>query len=287
MKLTLDHLLAEMEIDPAKVVVMRHSPREPTLKRVFPGLVRTRPDLLDVYQRLQSPRAEAAMRKAGWLVSCAGESAGTAVLLGIFQITGYKVMSRPNLEQLPLQQELLQLGQSNQGWRDTMVQFDLQHLPTEYDLRLILSWPGKELSWYRWAHNNTFEISSILPHAQIDPPLPDWPVLALDWKEIGTLPNSWKQALQQWRGVYHILDRDTGKGYVGSAGGEQNKLGRWRNYSQNGHGGNLGLTGVIPETLRFSILERTSPDLPSATLIALDSSWKARLSTGEFGLNRN
>jgi len=39
--------------------------------------------------------------------------------------------------------------------------------------------------------------------------------------------------------------------------------------------------------LRFSILQRTSPDLEAADVIALGANWKERLHAREFGLNRN
>lgn len=41
------------------------------------------------------------------------------------------------------------------------------------------------------------------------------------------------------------------------------------------------------DDLRFSILQRTSPDLEASEVIALEASWKARLHTREFGLNLN
>ena len=41
----------------------------------------------------------------------------------------------------------------------------------------------------------------------------------------------WKSALSQWRGVYFIFDATDGKGYVGSAYGSGNLLGRWLNYA--------------------------------------------------------
>jgi len=34
-------------------------------------------------------------------------------------------------------------------------------------------------------------------------------------------------------------------------------------------------------------LQRTSPDLEAADVVALEASWKARLHTRECGLNRN
>jgi hypothetical protein len=42
----------------------------------------------------------------------------------------------------------------------------------------------------------------------------------------------------EWRGIYYIFDVSDGKGYVGSAYGNDDLLGRWMNYTSVGHGGN-------------------------------------------------
>ena len=57
--------------------------------------------------------------------------------------------------------------------------------------------------------------------------------------------------------------------------------------SPTGHGENVGLRQSEATNLRFSILQRTSPDLEPADIIELEATWKARLHTREFGLNRN
>jgi hypothetical protein len=38
---------------------------------------------------------------------------------------------------------------------------------------------------------------------------------------------------------------------------------------------------------QFSVLERVSPDLPAEQVIELENTWKKRLGTREFGLNKN
>jgi hypothetical protein len=58
-------------------------------------------------------------------------------------------------------------------------------------------------------------------------------------------------------------------------------------YACSGHSGNKELKNSQPGDLRFSILQRTSPDLDPETVIALEASWKTRLHTRELGLNRN
>jgi hypothetical protein len=108
------------------------------------------------------------------------------------------------------------------------------------------------------------------------------------WAALGILPTRWRSALSQWRGIYYIFDRSDGKGYVGSACGETNLLGRWRNYAARGHGGNALLRQRDPENFLFTILQRVSPDMDAAEIVNLESSWKRRLHTRQpYGLNDN
>jgi hypothetical protein len=59
------------------------------------------------------------------------------------------------------------------------------------------------------------------------------------------------------------------------------------NYAASGHGGNRQLRTRKPEDLRFSILQRVSPDMEPSDVTALESSWKDRLHTRQFGMNDN
>ncbi|HLL19686.1 MAG TPA: GIY-YIG nuclease family protein, partial [Rubrivivax sp.] len=118
--------------------------------------------------------------------------------------------------------------------------------------------------------------------------MPDWQTLAIGWSELQLLPARWRQSLGQWRGLYYIFDTKTGKGYVGSAGGSENLLGRWTHYAANGHGGNRLLRALDPETFVFSILQRVSPDTDSTELVRIENQWKTRLhSRAPFRLNDN
>ena len=118
--------------------------------------------------------------------------------------------------------------------------------------------------------------------------MPEWDTIELTSKELGVLPTRWKSALSHWRGIYYIFDTSDGKGYVGSAYGKDNLLGRWLNYASSGHGGNRLLRGRDPANFRFTILQRVSPDMEADEVIRLESSWKQRLHTRKpFGLNDN
>jgi hypothetical protein len=105
---------------------------------------------------------------------------------------------------------------------------------------------------------------------------------------IGVLPGRWRSKLSEWRGVYYVFDTACGKGYAGSAYGGDNLLGRWQSYGASGHGGNALLRQRDPWPLRFTILQRLSPDMDAADVIRLEATWKKRLHTRQpHGLNDN
>lgn len=288
--LTLDRLLKEGGLDPTRTIVMRHRPKEPKLRRVFSGIARTRPDLFDAYQRTQYSRAGSSLSRKTHLVSCIGEEPGQALLVGVFAVAGQRPSSHSVETTSPEFRELVALGLEGEAdLREKVIRIDLRQLASfrDYDLRLVLGWPGLERSWFRLAHRNVFPILSYLTAAQRDPAMPNWRDLVFTFAELKTLPDTWKAALRQWRGIYLIFDTESRGSYVGSAGGGENILGRWLNYAATGHGGNKRLRGLAPATLRFSILERVSPDMAPADLVALESAWKLRLHSREFGLNAN
>src|SRR5580692_6699558 len=83
-----------------------------------------------------------------------------------------------------------------------------------------------------------------------------------------------------------IFDTSDGKGYVGSAYGDSNLLGRWLEYAASGHGGNRLLQQRDPRQFRFTILQRVSPDERDDDVIRLEGTWKQRLHTRPpYGLN--
>ena len=118
--------------------------------------------------------------------------------------------------------------------------------------------------------------------------MPEWNEVEFTWADLSILPTRWRSALSQWRGIYYIFDSSDGKGYVGSAYGEANLLGRWQEYAARGHGGNALLRQRHPGNFVFTILQRVSPDMDAVDVIKLESSWKQRLHTRQpYGLNDN
>jgi uroporphyrinogen-III synthase len=69
----LNDLLTSEGIDPTQVLVLRHRPNEPQLRKIFPWLAATQPEVYNAFQQAHWPRAEAAMIRASHVLSCIGE----------------------------------------------------------------------------------------------------------------------------------------------------------------------------------------------------------------------
>ena len=105
---------------------------------------------------------------------------------------------------------------------------------------------------------------------------------------------TWRSALSNVKGVYLIVDKLTGKQYVGSAYGDDCIWQRWTAYANDGHGGNAELRELLKKNgddykynFKYSILEVCNMNLGSEHVIKRENYWKDVLLTREFGLNRN
>ena len=291
--LTFNDLLGLSGIAEKDVLVFRHRPFEPALNRVFDWILAERPDLFDCYQSTHAQRTESALTRARYLASFIRHAPGTALFAGFYEVASSRKLSVRDIMERPLHRELMSLGMAGikavEG-RDAASVFELPVTSWHENWRgrMIVRWPGLERSWYRWADRNTFEIDAIARESLFAPAMPSWDALSLEWNELLLMPSSWQANLRNWRGIYLIIDQSDGKQYVGSAYGAENILQRWREYARSGHGGNSLLRPRNSATFRFSILQRTSPDLPDAEVIAIERTWKDRLRTrAPWGLNEN
>ncbi|RYG14304.1 MAG: GIY-YIG nuclease family protein [Burkholderiales bacterium] len=286
----LNDLLVKAGLDPAQIMVMRHRPTEKDLREVLPWLAAERHEIYNAYQSGHGEKVERALGRVTHLVSFIGHEPRRAVFVGVYSIDGLREVSAKQFWKIPENQELRKLGTRGPKDERRSLWFDL-HL-TEHLLslkgRLVIEWSGIERAWWRRAERNAFPVHAIHDDSLLVKRLSDWQSLVLSWQALQALPSSWKRALGEWRGIYYIFDKGAEKGYVGSAYGTDNLIGRWTNYAVTGHGGNRLLRARNPEDFSFSILQRVSPDMDVNEIVALESSWKERLhSRAPFGLNDN
>ena len=286
-------MLQSRKIDPKQVLVFRHRPWEPQLNKVLPWLAAEKPNLFKAYQQTQGEIVEGAMQRSKYVAAFIAKGRGKALFVGLYSIVRWKKITREQYDSMQAHIELKRLGMegfTEVSRRKSCLWFYLNRTRfyEEWSGRLIVGWPGPERSWWRWAHRNEFPVQTVLEDSALDAAMPEWDTIDLGWEELKVLPSRWKTKLSEWRGIYYIFDTSTRKGYVGSAYGRENLLGRWLNYAARGHGGNRLLRRRNPENFRFSILQRVSPDMEAREVICLENSWKERLHTRTpYGLNDN
>ncbi|MEY9772103.1 hypothetical protein ABIA14_004444 [Sinorhizobium fredii] len=289
-------LLSKQAIDPQRVIVMRHRPFERELNKVLPWLASEKPTVFNAYQQTQGEKLEKVMTAVegdGYVASFIGYEAGKALFVGLYRIASSWPITLEQYWQFPAFQEMKTFGMkgfTGEDGRSSILWFDLEQtdIYAQWKGKLIIGWPPPERSWWRRSHRNEMAVLAVLEESLLDAAMPEWDKLDLSWYELAVLPGRWREALSHWRGIYFIFDESDGMGYVGSAYGCSNILGRWQNYAATGHGGNRLLRQRDPKNFRFTILQRMSPDMDADGVIRLEASWKDRLHTrAPFGLNDN
>lgn len=165
------------------------------------------------------------------------------------------------------------------------------------DGRLVVDWSQDFINWVKPG-----ESAAYFPVVEIsDPdavPFPGFDRVALSYAELQDVVNdsryaSWRTALGAVQGIYLIADRSTGKLYVGKADGSQRILGRWKQYAETGHGGNVALRealGVDPERAQhfiWSLLRVFGSNTTPDEVDRAEAHFKRTLLTKRYGYNRN
>ena len=149
-------------------------------------------------------------------------------------------------------------------------------------------------------HYKALVVQEILKEAYSGRTFPGFEEIDLSFEELEALVRNnrddWRFSLASVKGIYLITDTRTGRRYVGSAYGDHGIWGRWRQYAENGHGGNVELRRIANDpdlayaraNFRFALLEHRLDRTPDELILAREAYWKRILFTrGEQGLNRN
>jgi hypothetical protein len=182
-----------------------------------------------------------------------------------------------------------QVGNGHDGLGRT---FDLEHTDLMADLRnrLVIGWRSPRTWWIKATTAVTYPVAEIADAQPVR--FPGFDALTLDYPQLQAVLRehryaSWRTAVASVIGIYLITDTRDGRHYVGKADGVENLLQRWSAYATNGHGGNVELRGLDPDTFRLSALRVFDPATPAAEINAAESHFKHALDSRRHGLNRN
>jgi hypothetical protein len=281
MNLDFKDLLDKHQIDPQTVLILRHTPKEPRLRDVFPWLAEKHSGAFNAHQQTQPKIVEDRMKKAQYVASFIGHRPSYAMFVGLYRRHGEKERTADEINSDPAVQKLLDYGIHPET--RTRLWFDLRPVENfypEWKGKLVIKWPPTDITWHRFANQYPFTITAIHPESLLSTQPPasyrEWD---LKWDALELLPESWRAKLSGWCGIYYIFDVSDGRGYVGKASGKQNLLGRWLNYADYGDGGNVKLRGRDPRNFRFSILELIPGDMEDVEVETREQQWMLRLRT--------
>lgn len=269
MTITFNDVLQKAGVDPKGVKLARHQ------KSGHPSGIyeawRADPSTLESYQRLQ---AKPVFRGATHVASFVVTPGGDTLFTGLYTVG--EVTTAPDGTLDPI------FGNDNSG----CLHYDLRPDPRldEFAGRLRIDWGKGYVGWHHWAKNDkpVLEI-----RAEPAPPFPGFDALRVDVENFDRMPAGWVQVLKTIKGVYLLVDRETGKQYVGSAKGADSIWGRWAQYAHDGHGGNREMRKLGHRPYQMTVLQAMPMVTLDESVESSESLWKQKLLTRTFGLNAN
>ena len=149
---TLNDLLAREGLASARVILMRHSPKEseqPAFRRNLIDLACQNRELFEYYQSYQTPYTAKEIGSEGYLVSALPGSGKQAILYAVYKILGpTRTVTTDELRaELPMQ-DLLKRGLKKlSGLEHVIVQFERSALLHDLTGRISFEWPWAPKSW--------------------------------------------------------------------------------------------------------------------------------------------
>lgn len=277
MPLMFNMILRESGLEPVDVRLIRHKDNSADRGRSPYELWRDNRPAFEQYQSLQRIKNRKKFSAPYWAVFVVNSN-DEAMFAGI-----YAARYRGLLEQDTPKPHTE--GVDKAGSCDI---YDLTLEDTLGDLvgKLFIDWGPGALAWVQYADRNDKPVTE-LRTAFKEPAFPGFLNLIQPLSKLRNLPQTWTIALQAARGVYLLTCPRTKQQYVGSATGEQGFWGRWQDYIDTGHGGNLGLKSRDPSDYQVSILEVAGSSATTEDVREMEGRWQAKLQSREMGLNRN
>lgn len=286
--LTLRELLALRGLDlNQKIKLVRHKHKEQSIAELRSF------GLFEAYQSIQS----AAVFECDVIVAFEALEPGTqAKLIGVYQVESKR----------PAVPADIPVGLRGLQYQDGDVYYKLSRLSAFDALRerVVIDWGNGALAWHQWLSQGPDGAAADKPVVGLQEPgamgaFPGYAELLLGFADLQRLmahPQAnadWQARLQAIKAVYLIQHRTSGQLYVGSAAGAQGLWGRWSDYVQTGHGGNVGLQELLQvdplshHDFSFSVLRVLPWNTSNDEILRVESLEKAKLGTRVHGLTRN
>ena len=272
--LTFNDLLSLEGVDPAQVRLVRHKDNRLKPGRLYEAW---RNDRIS-FERYQSVQQRDVFDVGDRVASFIVTEARKTVFVGLYEVAGIDICPAGIVDALT--------GADVSGYHS----YDLRLLQQlgDYTDKVVVDWGAGTRTWVQRAANQPKPVVEITE--QYEPRFPGFREFVRPVDDIPTLPHGWQQVLRAVKGVYLLVDVESGQQYVGSAKGADSLLGRWLEYANGGDGGDVRLKAVARHGRRqyqVSVLEVVDGNTPDDTIEQIESYWKSKLLTRRFGLNAN
>ncbi|MFG1292732.1 GIY-YIG nuclease family protein [Xanthobacter versatilis] len=277
MAITFNSVLRTAGLDPADVRLLRHKDNRADPGRGPYHLWLNEPSDFLAYQSTQSISKRAILRGPYWATFVATPEDDT-LFVGIWSAS-YSGLNSVRLPWPTVKGKFDETG--------TVDTYRLTPTPLLDDMkgRLIIDWSVGQKSWVQYADRRDKLIVE-LRRVFKEEPFPGYLRFRSQLSLISKLPQSWRTILSIARGVYLLTCPRTREQYVGSASGANGFIGRWDDYAQNGHGGDVALKSRELSDYQISILEVAGSSATTVEIITMEELWKRKLQSKEMGLNR-
>lgn len=235
----------------------------------------------DVFLSYQSEQVEKRFKDVDYIVSFIGEESTSSRFVGVFKNNG-----------------VLKEIEDYKG--EAQAKFDFSELDGFQLLkeRVVIDW-NNPVSWLQGFNNKmpVIRIDRGLQENNI-PVFTSFEDVVLNYNQLKLIFESnnkeWKAKLESCNCIYLILDKLTGKQYVGSTYNTRGIWGRWEIYANTGHGFDKDLQELINNDAAYAqkyfqwcILETLPLKILEEHAIDRESLYKRKFGTREFGYNNN
>jgi len=277
MAIMLNTILKEAGLQLHEVRLVRHKDKSARKGYTPYELWRDNRKQFEVYQSVQSFGNRKKFSALYWAVFVVNFNSET-VFAGLYKINYLGLLPydlpKPHTE-----------GIDKTGSCD-LYELTLQEALSDLIGKLIIDWGPGALAWIQHADRNNKPVIELKKEFR-EPDFPGFLNFIQPLSKLQNLPSGWITVLKSSRGVYLLTCPKTKEQYVGSATGDEGFWGRWQDYIQTGHGGNVGLKSREPSDYQVSILEVAGSSATKDEIISMEGHWQKKLQSREMGLNKN
>ena len=210
---------------------------------------------------------------------------------GVYRVDGWQT---PFTRKLPRFSEVVDVTHDNAKFLYKLVPDDRFR---SLRGRLSIDWGNSTLAWHQKLTNKP--VIELLAEGRKLDEFTDYLEFSLSFDELCDLfkneiaHRDWKSALSSVAGIYLISDQASARLYVGSASGVEGIWGRWKEYSENAHGGNRRLMDLIvldserARSFRFSVLQTLPKSMTNKEVVQRERTFKTKFGRLATALNGN